>query len=404
MSSKRIKVEELEESKESSGSLKSLESSFGISPGSFAMLMGVHVRFRLERDPIFTDPNFLSEPLNGPCKPESLMKMELKCLLEDNDTNNYESVVKEYNQALLNYTKEIMESKQKPFDLMANRWNSYPIPYANDVKTRYNRVLIEYPICSGNFDVNPDDNFWETKSWLMKIYDIMKYLDLYPFLIPGLFLVTLGIHSRFPKTKDQVRYPFTGECKPLVLMAKELSNFLQLSEHFDNPDDDTMVIESTQEDATYHNENAIVLSTTTILENAIQVIKFLNRLRVEYRNCKPQSQSHQQYPTDPRFLNRIFVCDKDSINYPRDSSADPIGYPNFAEVTQRCFDSECEDRDPITYDTLQPFPIKLLVGGKPVCYNHESLKRSLEGGGLKREPSTRIPFLQDQVSYLSKLP
>lgn len=380
--SKRIKIE----------SLQSTVGADSISPGAFAMLMGVHVRFRLETDPMFTDPKFLTEPLNGPCKPESLMIIELECLLNASE-------IAKYNSSLLQCMKDRIETKQQPFDLMANRWTSLPTQYSIDVKNRYERTLIEYEKCSEILNNKSKDNY----NHRLYLKETQNYLDLYPFLAPGLFLTMLGIHARFPETEEQAKHVntqvFTGECRSVSLMVSELMLIFDSLDGVDLSFEDILhdreyddIFDFIEDEISEENPNAILIPES--IENTmylVRVAKFLNRIRYEYRECRERRDHIDSLvsSTDPRLQGKLFMCSKYHNTNPFDPSVTP------ANIRRLCDEQLCEDQDPVSYEVLDESPVKILVGGKPVCYNFSTIDQTLKKS--IKEPTTNIPFSEEHL-------
>lgn len=402
--------------------IKKYQSQIGassISPGAFAMLMGVHVRFRTEEDPPFDSPKFLSEPLTGACKPESLMIIEFDCLMHGK--------MYAYNEKL----KEIYETKVSSVNIEANIWKTYPKEYSKDVKERYNRILGEYKKCHsfiteipGISGIPDTENSYAS---IHAVFEIQKYLDLYPYLPPGLFLTMLGIHAKYPATVDEAAYEvstnsvFTGNCKSVKVMATEFVYLLAIAHKLpkdllriyitDEDDilkkvtdhrDSQIIIENMERYNTETLENSMIpFSLDMIYDYAINLENFLKRLKYEYRECRPkQSQKQQQTKTikDPTmFHNKIFVCDEYAnakINKFVEDGIIP------ADIQKLCDSTICEeDKDEITYEVLRPDAVKLFAGGVIHCYNRDTVETFTKQIPSK-EPFSKIPFSKSQRLYL----
>lgn len=344
-----------------------------ISPGAFAMMMGVHVRCRSQTDPPLNSENFISEPLSGPCKPESIMIIEYYCLMNDYPEKK-EDIVKLYNNAVYQYFKEKGELRQGVY----SRWNEYPEEYSESVRQRYIQTLSVYDKCS---EILQSDS--ATIVFLNPIYRMLKYLDLYGYLGPGLFLAMLGIHARHKN----------NSCKSTQLMAMELIVLIKFAHHSPNYQE---ALDAYNEHLLQNAETEGFSTETLTSVYAINVVKFLERIRFEYRDCKESKEPEEDL--DPRFHGKIFVCDT-----PEDSKVNPTDPDvNPADIQELCDSRLCLDTDPLTIETLKPDAVQLLVGGKPICYNRESIQKRLET--TLAEPNTKIKFSQEQAEYFGVAP
>lgn len=391
-----------EEDKEKIKRIQSIIHAESISPGTFAMLLGVHVRFRTSTDPEFDDPEFLTSPMSGECKPESLMITEYLCLTDEVSQHQVDTC---YNPALTQCHKE---NKVK-FDLDANTWTSYPDSYSKSVRGATNQLLTEYKECTSTLDTRDTadstkdtrDSTRDSEVFLKPIYEFMKSLDVYSFMSPGLFTLMLGVHAKFPKTQRQAENPdavkFTGECKSSNLMAMELVTLIKIA-HQRPHAQEMLDLYNTKAKSEYHKAAVITTMTQKTVRYATVVSNFLKRVLHEYCGKSPGGPGVQKSPGGPKShetYGKIFICDNDAIT-------DHVNPEYSGDIELLCDTQLCDKTDPITYEDLEDDAVKLIVGGKPICYNRNSIKRSLESS--QKEPFNQISFLPKQSRYLGVEP
>lgn len=350
-----------------------IEGASNLSPGTFAMMMGVHVRFRTSTDPPFWSPKFISEPSTGACKKESVMVIEYYCLMNDDDEAYADDVIQIYNQEL------------KEPEIKDNYWDKYPYKYAKSVRSKYRYTLVHCNLCSKTLS----DSKQPITEFLKPVDSMMKGLDLYGYISPGLFLLMLGIIPQFDLRDDK--------CKSVALMAMELIYLIKNSYHHDSLDLSDNFVSETQKEY----PNATVFQGydgdyASYMEYVSKVVRFLQRIRLEYREC---SEHKEEKPQRDKFHGKLFVCDTPPGS--RVNRVDQEVLP--ADIQELCDIQICDRTDPITLEDLESDAIKLLVGGSSRCYNRSSLKNLFQSGA-STEPSSRLPFQQEQISYIQHPP